>query len=115
LVEAGCGDVITVNTAELHDGIGRKGQPRHWQILFLAPEVVAKYYDTPVAEIEFCNPVLRSENVLNLARAAISATYRDDIDSEETEQLIMVALGSLVGPVVCKRGLRDEKTSNEVQ
>lgn len=115
LVEAGCGDVITVNPAELHDGIGRKGQPRYWRMLFLRPEVITKYYETSFSEIEFYNPVIRSEKSLNLVKAAISATYLDDIDPEETDQLIMLALDCLVGQIVRGRELSEVHSSTEVR
>jgi AraC-like DNA-binding protein len=71
-VEAGPGDVITVNPGEVHDGAPIGDEGRFWQMLYFDPDVVAR----AVADIrqgkpgdfEFADPVLR--------QAPLAATMR---------------------------------------
>ena len=49
LVESEAGDVTTANPGEMHEGVGRKGYPRHRQMLFLTPDAIlctADWYHT---------------------------------------------------------------------
>lgn len=94
LVEANPGNIITVNPIELHDGIGRKGQPRHWRMLFLSPSVIADLADKPLAQIEFDHPVLAEPAKRNLVEQAISAATGDTPDMREAEERILLALRS---------------------
>ena len=96
--EAQAGDTITVNPAELHDGIGRQGQPRHWHMLFLSPAAIAKFSDIPVASACFTRPVNQSKSALILARNAIQAFTQDDPDRNQAEQLLMLALAAQLEP-----------------
>ena len=41
MVEAGAGDLITVNPGEVHDGMPIGDEARTWSILYLQPELVA--------------------------------------------------------------------------
>lgn len=41
-VEAGLGDVISVNPGEVHDGAPIGDAPRTWRMLYLEPTVVAQ-------------------------------------------------------------------------
>lgn len=51
------GDIITVNPGEVHDGIPVDERGRHWQMLYLDPDVMARLTDHPG---EFSHPVLRN-------------------------------------------------------
>jgi len=98
LVEASTGDTITVNPAELHDGIGRQGQPRHWRMLYLSPVALADFSDVPIENAEFSRPVNRSRWALRLAVEAIKAVTLDQPDREHAEQLVMLALAAQLEP-----------------
>lgn len=42
VVEAGAGDIVTVNPAEVHDGAPIGDAGRAWRMLYLAPAIVAE-------------------------------------------------------------------------
>ncbi|MBL3706107.1 helix-turn-helix domain-containing protein [Sulfitobacter sp. BDSS02] len=92
LVEAEAGDTITVNPGELHDGVGRKGYPRHWRMMFLSPTAIQGYCDKPVRSAEFSRPVLRSRQALKQSAEAFTALTQDQPDANHAEQLLMLAL-----------------------
>ncbi|MEY8828184.1 AraC family transcriptional regulator [Sedimentitalea sp. XS_ASV28] len=98
LVAAKAGDTITVNPAELHDGTGRDGHPRHWRMLYLAPAALAEFSDIPVESAEFSLPVNRSRRTLRLAVEAIKAVTLGQPDLEHAEQLVMLALAAQLTP-----------------
>ena len=98
LVEASTGDTITVNPAELHDGIGRQGQPRHWRMLYLSPAALAAFSDVPVQNAEFSHPVNNSRQALRLAVDAIKAVTLNQPDQNHAEQLVMLALAAQLEP-----------------
>lgn len=61
-VEAGAGDLITVNPGEIHDGFPLGDAGRAWQMLYLDPEAVQDLLaDSPGSghRQEFADPVLR--------------------------------------------------------
>ena len=59
-VESLPGDVITVNPAELHDGIPINGTIRRWRIIYFDPKVLAQgFMSETTREIEFVSPSLR--------------------------------------------------------
>src|SRR5882762_9400965 len=47
-VEAGAGDVITVNPGEMHDGAPLDYQPRGWRMLYLDPALVAREVESEI-------------------------------------------------------------------
>lgn len=63
MVEAAPGDIITVNPAEVHDGIPLAGRPRSWRMLYFDEsalrEAAAGLADDASAAFEFHAPVLR--------------------------------------------------------
>ncbi|HCP80946.1 MAG TPA: AraC family transcriptional regulator [Octadecabacter sp.] len=102
LVEASAGETITVNPAELHDGIGRKGQPRHWRMLYLSSNAVERLTDMPVERVEFSRPVDQSKQMTRLVIDAITAATLDTPEPDHVEQLVMLALDALLdAPVKC--------------
>jgi AraC-like DNA-binding protein len=62
VVEAGAGDVITVNPGEVHDGMPLSDAGRAWRMLYFDPAIVADIAgDLPTGpgDAEFIHPVLR--------------------------------------------------------
>ncbi|MEM8812828.1 MAG: AraC family transcriptional regulator [Pseudomonadota bacterium] len=96
LVEASAGDVIAVNPGEVHDGIGSKGRPRHWHMLFLSVDLVADYAGRPSSQIEFHDPVSRKQDTYELVASAIEALAFADADPAHIEELVTLALGNLL-------------------
>lgn len=98
-VESKAGDVITVNPGELHDGIGRKGSPRHWRMLFLATDAIERITGRSASQIELHHPVLRDSKKQVLVAQAIAALTCDDPDPEYIEEQLLLALRSMMNPV----------------
>jgi len=94
LVEAQPGDTITVNPAELHDGIGRRGHPRQWRMVFISPSALAKLSDVPVNGAEFSLPVNGSKRALELTAQAFDALTTDQPDRDHSEQTVMLGLAA---------------------
>lgn len=115
LVEASAGDTITVNPAELHDGTGHEGHPRHWRMLYLSPTALAEFSDVPIENAEFSRPVNRSRRALRLAVDAIKAVSLDQPDREHAEQLVVLALAAQLEPRCSGRLSQTSNRSKEVQ
>ncbi len=94
LVEAHAGDTITVNPAEIHDGIGRSGEPRQWRMLYLSSAAISELSEVPGSRAQFSRPVCRSKRALSLAIDAIKALTLDQPDRDQAEQLVMLALAA---------------------
>jgi len=77
VVEAGCGDLITVNPGEVHDGVPLGADGRAWRMLYLDPAVVTESVcdvsEGKTRTCEFVRPVLRSDALTNAFRALYSA------------------------------------------
>jgi AraC-like DNA-binding protein len=59
-VEAGAGDVVTINPGEMHDGASPDGRPRAWRMLYFPPALVARELGPEMAgEVEITRPALR--------------------------------------------------------
>ncbi|PIE37763.1 MAG: AraC family transcriptional regulator [Gammaproteobacteria bacterium] len=94
LVEAQVGNTITVNPAEVHDGIGRRDEPRHWRMVFLSPAATAEFSGLPVESAQFARPVNTSKRALKLTIDAFAALTLDQSDRDHAEQLVMLALAA---------------------
>ena len=97
-VESQAGDIITVNPGELHDGIGRKGSPRHWRMLFLAPETIERITGQWEQKHELHYPVLRDKRKQAIVAQAISALTCDDPDLDHIEERLLLALRAMIDP-----------------
>ena len=97
MVEAQAGDVITVNPAEIHDGLGRKGQPRHWRMIFLTPAALSEFSDGPPDRAEFARPVKTCPAALAQTINAFKALASGVPDLNDAEQLLMLALADHLG------------------
>lgn len=115
LVEATAGNTITVNPAEMHDGIGREGQPRHWRMLYLSPTAFSDLSEIPIEKAEFSLPVNVSRRAMRLTIDAIKAVSLDQVDRGHTEQLLMLALAAHLEPKANRDAHRTLHRSNEVR
>ena len=117
-VEAEAGDTITVNPAEVHDGIGRKARPRSWRMLYLSPSALAELTDTPLDRACFTRPVNTSRRVAQLTMDAINAVTGDRPDRDHAEQALILALAAHLdadgdgndGPALSRRRSREVQT-----
>ena len=70
MVEAGRGDTITVNPAEVHDGAPIGDAGRSWKMLYFAPSLIAQaardVSEGNAGTYEFSRPVIRHAGVANL-------------------------------------------------
>lgn len=98
LVEAQAGDTISVNPAELHDGIGHRGKPRTWRMLFLSTTAITEFTDIPIGSAEFSHPVNSSKRAFHLTVEAIEAVTLDLPDRDHAEQAVMLALAAQIDP-----------------
>ena len=64
MVEAGAGNIITVNPREVHDGTPIGQSPRGWNMLYFDPDLISyaahDMSDGKSGEYEFTNPVMTS-------------------------------------------------------
>ena len=76
-VEAGAGDVITVNPGEVHDGTPIGDAGRSWRMLYLCPrlvaEIVADVWRDGAGDYEFAAPVERHAGLAALTRRVFAA------------------------------------------
>lgn len=115
LVAAQAGDTITVNPGELHDGVGRKGEPRCWRMLYLSPTALADFTDVPVDRATFTRPVNPSRKAMGLTKNAMAAVTCDRPDWDQAEQLLMLALAAQFEPDKPSDTARPSRRSHQVQ
>lgn len=103
-VEAGAGDVITVNPGEIHDG-APIGEGRRWRMLYLSPEVVA-HAAADIAEgrrhaQEFSRPVIADRRT---ARRVLQlfATLTSGEDEGHAEALLLAVLAGALGEAAAR-------------
>jgi AraC-like DNA-binding protein len=77
VVEAGAGDLITVNPGEVHDGAPLGAAGRAWRMLYLDPALIAETAcdanEGKTRTCEFVRPVLRDDALTNAFRVLYSA------------------------------------------
>jgi AraC-like DNA-binding protein len=100
-VEAGPGDIITVNPGEVHDGAPIGDAGRFWQMLYFDPAVVA----SAVADIrqssegsfEFSDPVIAKPLLAGKVRRLFSAmTSRETGADVNSQELLLTLLAHLI-------------------
>lgn len=73
-VEAGPGNLITVNPGEVHDGTPIRGEPRQWHMFYLSPglvdEITAGLDGGRAAALEFHHPVMADQQAARTFAAA---------------------------------------------
>lgn len=93
-VEAGAGDLITVNPGEVHDG-APIGESRTWAMLYLSPErmaaIVCDIHDGNRADMEFTDPVMHDRYAADHFAAAYAALTSGEDDAVEARLMLLVA------------------------
>ncbi len=106
MVEAGAGDLITVNPGEVHDGLPLDDRGRAWRMLYLDPDVVSELIaditdGRPLHDIEFHRPALcdprLSARFESLFTAMTSSAERQ-IDSLHADEALLLLLQGLLQP-----------------
>lgn len=107
-VEAGAGDLITVNPGEVHDGAPLGGAGRAWRMLYMEPAVVAAAVATVTRgrrrEAELPRPVLRpalcgpgpAATFRRLYRTATEGGTEGSTDALLREELLLALLAGLL-------------------
>lgn len=100
MVEAGAGDMITVNPGEVHDGAPIGDAGRSWRMLYFDPSLVSAAAEdisqgrSPVGE--FTAPVLHDAEAANHFRALFAAvtapTTQDEAIRREERLLLMLSI-----------------------
>ena len=111
IVEAGPGDVITVNPAEVHDGTPIGDAGRAWRMLYLDPEVVAELaHDLHPgngnrhASAEFDRPVVRDAGLAQRVRLLFAQMTDPTLQREALlrEQLLLSVLADALHAPHCR-------------
>lgn len=92
-VEAGAGDIITVNPGEVHDGQPFDASGRRWRMLYLEP---TRAFDAagdvaPGNAFEFTAPVVRDTALRLMLQALLDAATAADALHAESALLVLVA------------------------
>ena len=93
IVEAGAGDIITVNPGEVHDGKPFDAGGRRWRMLYLDPARLsdAAMDVAPGTPFEFQAPVIRDAGLAARFQALFDAVTTDDALQSETALLALAA------------------------
>lgn len=97
-VEAGAGDVITVNPGEVHDGVPIGDHGRHWRMAYLDPDVIAalvRDIKDDSRDCELRHPVLRSPELARVF-AALWTALQADTQPLHTEALLIDLTSALL-------------------
>lgn len=97
-VEAGPGDVITVNPGEVHDGSPVGDVGRSWRIIYLEPQVVGDaaldVLGVEAGRFELTRPVLSDSRVGDSVRRLLSTAWVFD-DPLTIEQSLLSAIAAV--------------------
>jgi AraC-like DNA-binding protein len=100
MVEAGAGNVITVNPGEVHDGMPIGDAGRSWRMLYFDPAIVSNAAsDMNEGErrtCEFSQPVMDDAKVATLFQQLFSAMTTDPSSELEREELLLRLLSGIV-------------------
>jgi AraC-like DNA-binding protein len=105
MVEAGAGDIVTVNPGEVHDGTPIGDGGRSWQMLYLDPVIVGELA-TDIAEgrtaaaFEFSAPTVRDTRMACLFSQLFQAMTCSHAGQAglEADQAMLLFLGGLLQP-----------------
>jgi AraC-like DNA-binding protein len=97
-VEAGQGDVITVNPGEVHDGTPI-GDARAWKMLYFSPDAISSMAkdigDGAARDFEFYNPVMVGNIQASAFEAAYDTLVGPHADAARAEEQLMLFLAEL--------------------
>lgn len=98
-VQACAGDLISVNPAEVHDGVPIGDGARRWRMLYFNPQLIEEVFEDMVADVgtlpcEFAHPVLRSQQAAELfctlyRTVSQAGEYSDRLEIEEALSLLL--------------------------
>jgi AraC-like DNA-binding protein len=100
VVEAGTGDVITVNPGEVHDGAPIGDHGRSWRILYFDPEIIAAAVDDMseggTRAFEFRHPVMSGEPLVARFSALFGAMTKEGVAAPLLrEELLLILIAAL--------------------
>jgi AraC-like DNA-binding protein len=108
MVEAGTGDMITVNPGEVHDGAPIGDHGRSWRILYFDPAVIAAAVEDMsegrTGDFEFAHPVIAAGPLVSRFNALFAAMTRSGGTAASLlrEEMLFILLGCLQAKE-CKR------------
>lgn len=101
MVEAGAGDVITVNPGEVHDGAPIGDAGRSWRMLYLDPSLVAAasldISEGRAAAFEFSLPVIRDAGVAAGFAQLFGALTADGATGTSHDEALLLLLARVIG------------------
>lgn len=96
MVEAGAGNIITVNPREVHDGHPIGDGPRGWNMLYFTPDLIAKaasdLSDHASTTFEFTRPVMDSPHVRHCFGALFAAITDGTMETAQLRREEMLLL-----------------------
>jgi len=107
MVEAGAGDIITVNPNEVHDG-SPIGEGRSWRILYFDPEMIAanvsEITEGRRSAVEIPHPVLHDKAIAAHFEAAFGLVTSAGEPRMQHEEAILEIVARVVAEVVPNEG-----------
>lgn len=105
MVEAGAGNIITVNPREVHDGHPIGDGPRGWNMLYFDPTLIARaasdISDATTDQYEFTRPVMDSHDGRQCFGALFNAITHGSAESAQLrreEMLLFMLHHAMVAP-----------------
>jgi AraC-like DNA-binding protein len=98
MVEAGAGNVITVNPREIHDGHPLGDAPRRWDMLYFDPVLIADIArdlsEGKTGQYDFTRPVLADRQLANIFRQLFHTVTAGQINTAalRREELLILLL-----------------------
>lgn len=103
-VEAGPGNVITVNPGEVHDGAPVRGEPRQWHMFYLSPalidEIASGLDIARATTLEFHHPVMADGEAASRFATAWRGIVSDEaarLSPLAAEETLLTCLDGLLG------------------
>ncbi len=98
-VEAGPGDVITVNPGEVHDGMPIGDAGRSWRMLYFDPAIISEAIDDmnegAIKTREFIRPVMSDAGVANVFQRLFSIMTTANSPELQREELLLQLLPTI--------------------
>lgn len=102
-VEAGAGDIITVNPGEVHDGAPIGDGGRAWQMLYFEPHVIAEIFhdmtEGRTGAFELSQPVIHDMSAAGCYRGLFDAmtTDSDTAQRSQAEERLFLMMARIIG------------------
>ena len=96
LVAVQTGDVIGINPAEVHEGLGIKGEPRAWHMIVLSQDAIADLTEERAEEAEFSAPVFQCPEISAAVLKAVSVAIQADAKPEELDEQLRLICASML-------------------